>query len=108
MLQQLEAILQAPGEGLQRSSRNDQPEWAAAEYISQFRLRSDEPRNKRRPDATHGDIQVTQVRLDDAEYRYYVICLAEGWQVLVMDLSHGRGKKIMDGTLSTLISEAAA
>jgi hypothetical protein len=69
----LEKIL-VKGFGMYGSREND-PEWAAAEYVNQYR------------EAGGGNIYVSQNLHGDIEYLYRVVCKSGGWNVRVFESS---------------------
>ena len=77
-------------------SRLDDPEWAAAEFISMFRLSSAEiPQNsagsvERNGQRLYGgNVYVSQQIHPDIEYLYRVICKTDGWNIRIFKPKYG-------------------
>lgn len=64
-------------------ARSNDPEWAAAEYISQFREKG------------AGNIYVSHSIHGDIEYLYRVVCNADGWKIHVFRPEHNVGFDIV-------------
>jgi hypothetical protein len=82
LLKKLETLL---GKNLPNyGPRKDNPEWAAAEFINQFRTPSNAPKNPAEKFGPYfGNIYVSQQIHGDIEFLYRVICHEKKWEVLI-------------------------
>jgi hypothetical protein len=103
LLRYLESVLTTPqGNGL--GTRQDDPEYAAAEFVSQFRLPHDrkfeanpvdfdalnKERNAGLPEGLYrsqGNIYISQHLHGDIEFLYKIICKSGGWEIRIFDIT---------------------
>ncbi len=87
--------------------RRDDPEWAAAEFVLQFRLRAEEtlppgqsthqlPAGFR----AHGGVYVTHQRHHDIAFLYKVYCYADGWIIDIFEKKYTKNNCIRFSCMS--------